>query len=177
MSMPAFNPFLHRVNKNPSSQIHTVYTDNSPVRVDELICDLGPYAACVDHCAHTTGKAGNYGYLFCVFCGKRGCNINLYIRKEIKTYMNICTSYPEVLLSCLPHLLCDQAPCWWKEVFKLLNPWINCIWKLCNGNIITKVSSRLFQDYTKELIIFAVVKLMQKHECVCNTSNRDSIWD
>ena len=82
MSTTTFNPFLHWVNKNviPSNQIHTVYTDNAPVGVDELIRNLGPYAACVDHCAHTTGKAGNYGYLFCVFCGKRQSKINLYIR-------------------------------------------------------------------------------------------------
>lgn len=37
-----------------------------PVGVDELICDLGPYAASVDHCAGATGEAGNYWYLLYV---------------------------------------------------------------------------------------------------------------
>ena len=40
---------------------------NVPVGVYELICDLGPYAASVDHCAHTNGEAENFWKLLCVF--------------------------------------------------------------------------------------------------------------
>lgn len=43
------------------SNIHNnIPTNNSPVRVDELICYLGPYATCIDHRANTSGEAGYY---------------------------------------------------------------------------------------------------------------------
>ena len=48
-----------------------IYTLHAPVGVDELIGDLGPDTACVDHCAQTTGKARNYGYLLSVFCEEK----------------------------------------------------------------------------------------------------------
>lgn len=69
---PLTNPyiFIHLIQtvRLYSYSCLNLYAHNKPIRVNELICDLDPYAACVDHFADTSGKAGDYRYLLGVFC-------------------------------------------------------------------------------------------------------------
>lgn len=69
-------------------------------------------------------------------------DISNYIGKKYNHIQEIkvCVSYLEVLSSCLlPHFLCDQAPCWYKEVLLLIHPCINCIFK---GKMYVKLKTK-----------------------------------
>lgn len=61
-----------------------IHAHNKPVRVNELICDLDPYAAGVDHFADTSGKAGDYRYLLGIFCNPKQ-------RRRKDSQMNFCS--------------------------------------------------------------------------------------
>lgn len=87
LSMPTLNPFLHHF-------YHLIKivgdTHSSPVRVNELICNLGAYAACIDHLAKTSGEAGDCGYLLRVFCEKNKKHSKMKIRiKKLTNDMNM----------------------------------------------------------------------------------------
>lgn len=93
--------------------MHTHAHTHSPVGVCQLVCDLGPDAACIDHWTRTSGQARNDWDGLCVLWGHERASLSLLAASQHPARGH--SSYPGSFWSRLPPpLWAGCPPCWWK---------------------------------------------------------------